>query len=407
MKLPIDKLKGLIPKRGGKGDVAPDDDEIDDHLQPTFFQRHKAWVAVAGGYAAVLLIVLATIFYLWLAEDAILAELDAMKAKVTITEFTAVEPSKSAAGPSTSRPAAKTAEAAGEPDPAETANPDAAETSSPPPAPPDTASDPLAEHPDPDLVEETSVGPLPKIGPSGRKPWRVYSKPHNPLERRPQIAVVVSGLGVSKAVTEDAIDLHGAVSLAFAPYSRNLEVWIDEARRNGHEVLLTLPMEPRDYPRSDAGPYALMTSLEKEQNLQRLQWVLSRATGYIGVTNYQGSAFTSDHQALQPIMMALADRGLAYLDTRENATSEAPEVAQLAGVPSIQADMVADTERSRMGILQSLTEAELLAKAQGNAVVVLHAYPAAIDRIRSWLETLPEKGLVLSPVSAVIEARGK
>ncbi|HEX9808716.1 MAG TPA: divergent polysaccharide deacetylase family protein, partial [Alphaproteobacteria bacterium] len=31
--------------------------------------------------------------------------------------------------------------------------------------------------PDPALIERTGVGPLPRVSPDGRKPWRVYARP--------------------------------------------------------------------------------------------------------------------------------------------------------------------------------------------------------------------------------------
>ena len=103
----------------------------------------------------------------------------------------------------------------------------------------------LTPAPDPALIEESPSGPLPKVGADGRTPWRVYSRPHNALETRPQIAVVVTEVGVSNSTTEEAIRLPGPVTLAFAPYARDLSNQIEQARSAGHEVLLTLPMENR------------------------------------------------------------------------------------------------------------------------------------------------------------------
>ena len=111
------------------------------------------------------------------------------------------------------------------------------------------------------------------------------------------------GLGLSNAATEAAIQgLPGAVTLAFQPYSDGLQRWIGLARAAGHETLLNLPMEPQDYPQSDPGPQALFTSLSDEQNAQRLEWVLSRVTGYVGVVNHMGSRFLSKPEAVEPLM---------------------------------------------------------------------------------------------------------
>ena len=49
------------------------------------------------------------------------------------------------------------------------------------------------------------------------------------------------------------------ITLAFAPYADDVQRWVGEARKRGHEVLLEVPMEPYDFPDSDPGPHTLRT----------------------------------------------------------------------------------------------------------------------------------------------------
>ena len=139
-------------------------------------------------------------------------------------------------------------------------------------------------HPDEKLVEQSNQGPLPKIDEAGRQAWRVYAGPFNKSDTRPRIAVVVTHLGLSPQLTQRVIsELPGQITLGFAPYARSLGDWIQQARDDGHEVLIGLPMEPSDYPRNDPGPNGLMLANSQEENIKRLNWVLSRASGYVGV----------------------------------------------------------------------------------------------------------------------------
>jgi len=156
----------------------------------------------------------------------------------------------------------------------------------------DDGPDPFAAllhpHPDPALVQSGEQGPLPVISADGRQAWRVYSRPFNVLDSRPKVAIVITRLGQNPDVIEAAIRLPGVATLAFLPHTRKLEEWVKKARDAGHEVLINLPMEPLDFPRSDPGPYTLLTSLDQAENVRRLEWVLSRTTGYVGVTNFHG-----------------------------------------------------------------------------------------------------------------------
>ena len=68
----------------------------------------------------------------------------------------------------------------------------------------------------------------------------------------------------------------------------------------GHEVLLEVPMEPFDFPDSDPGPHTLRAGEDEDANIERLNWALSRFTGYAGVTNLLGQRFLSDAMPCRP-----------------------------------------------------------------------------------------------------------
>jgi hypothetical protein len=151
----------------------------------------------------------------------------------------------------------------------------------------------LAPAPDPDLVANTASGPLPVVGPDGRRAWRAYARPFAAPTGQPRVAVVVEGLGMSEAVTKAAIDtLPGAVTLSFVAYTHDLQGALARARAAGHEVLVEMPMEPYDYPQNDPGPSTLRTDLTPTQNIARLEEVLAHGSGYIGIMNYLGAKFT-------------------------------------------------------------------------------------------------------------------
>ncbi len=279
-----------------------------------------------------------------------------------------------------------------------------------PPAPPQPAPQlamapiALTPAPDPGLIEQTALGPLPRIGIDGREPWQVYSRPFDNDDPRPRIAVVVSGLGRSSGATEAAIqDLPGAVTLAFLPYGRDLQHWINLARAAGHEVLLNLPMEPLDYPANDPGPNTLLTALSPDQNQSRLNWILSRVTGYVGVTNHMGSRFTASEEAMAPVIETLRSRGLLFLDSREAARSMGAILATRSQVPRAIVDRFVDKRvASRAVIDANLAEVERVAIEKGVALAMGQQYPVTIERLRVWLDTLDDKGIALAPISAMV-----
>ncbi len=185
---------------------------------------------------------------------------------------------------------------------------------------------------DPALIENSPVGPLPRIADDGRKPMAVYAAPAATGKFR--IAIMVSGLGISAKATGAALaGLPPAVTLGFAPYAGDIQHWVNQARQSGHEVLLEVPMEPFDFPDSDPGPHTLRAGVDEDSNLQRLTWTLSRFTGYAGVTNLLGQRFLSNSDALSPALTYLARRGVYFFDNGAATQSVAPQVAAATATP--------------------------------------------------------------------------
>lgn len=272
------------------------------------------------------------------------------------------------------------------------------------PRPPPSA--PLSQAPDPALIEDTKTGPLPIVGRDGREAWRVYGRPFNRDDKRPKIAVVLYGLGSSSAATRTAIQgLPGAISLAFSPYADGLRGWIADARAAGHEALLMVPMEPMNFPEHDPGPQALLTSLTNKQNVNRLEWILGRAVGYVGVTDFMGSRFTSSTPHMRSFLRNLKLRGLMYLESNARSRIVAGEIASTNRVPFVPNALYIDNQASRSAIDAQLVEAERLAKRLGEIVVMGFLYPVTLERVANWAKSINKRGLVLAPVSALAKRR--
>jgi polysaccharide deacetylase 2 family uncharacterized protein YibQ len=242
------------------------------------------------------------------------------------------------------------------------------------------------------------------IAPDGRKPWQAYARPFDRGDRRPRIAVLLTGLGLSGAATEAAINgLPGAVTLGFNPYASKLDEWIGYARAAGHETFLSLAMEPVEYPRVDPGPHTLLISLDRQQNVERLQWVLSRVTGYVGVVTAAGSRFTTSQADLLPVLDEVKGRGLMFVDSHSTDNSVAGPLAKSIGLPRSVSDVALDQQASRDAIDARLQQLEQMARQTGVAVGLGEVYPVTIERLAQWIPTLERKGIALAPISATAD----
>ena len=255
---------------------------------------------------------------------------------------------------------------------------------------------------DPALMEDSPFGPLPIVAADGRSPMTAYARPVEANDKRPRIALVVGGLNVSVTTTKLALArLPGPVTLAFAPFASDAQVSVDAAREAGHEVLLEVPMEPLDFPESDPGARALMVAASSDENIRRLNWSLSRVTGYVGITNLLGARFLSEEASIESLLKETARRGLIFVDNGTSRSSLALTAARHAGASIATGTLVLDDVQNREGVDKKLAELEAEARRSGSAIGVASAFPVTIARIAAWAEAAEMRGFALVPISTL------
>ncbi|WP_299444379.1 divergent polysaccharide deacetylase family protein [uncultured Rhodospira sp.] len=267
-----------------------------------------------------------------------------------------------------------------------------------------TRGSPLSDAPDDDLLEPGPYGPLPTVGPDGTPPWQAYAGRDRAADNQPRVAIVVHGLGMMEDPLEAAMTrLPPAVTLSFSPYARNLTEKMQAAREAGHEVMLDLPMEGAAFPAQDPGPLGMITLLPPHETLDRLQRLLPRGQGYVGVLAATPGKFANAPEPMEPVLSTLRKAGLLYLH-QGGARALA---ANRRVLPPLRAvDVVIDQRGFAESIDARLDYLRRVAQARGSAIGVTGASPLAFARVRAWAESLAAQGIALAPVSALVTRGG-
>ena len=263
------------------------------------------------------------------------------------------------------------------------------------------AAQPLPAAPIAGLSQPGPNGPLPSIATDGRVPAQAYARPFR-SNGRPRVALIVGGLGLNAATTRAAIErLPPEVTLSFVPYAEGLQGWIDQARAQGHEVMLEIPMEPTGYPdRIDPGPHTLLAADGPLEIQAKLAWLMGRATGYFGVTNYVGDRFSGVDGGMNAFMAVLRQRGVAFLD--DGSMNRRPGAWARAS-----ANRIIDEQQTPAAIVAQLNALEALAKGQGQALGTGFSYPVTVEAVARWSAGLEARGLQLAPASAMTQRPGR
>ncbi|MCR4376928.1 MAG: divergent polysaccharide deacetylase family protein [Rhodospirillales bacterium] len=264
------------------------------------------------------------------------------------------------------------------------------------------AGTPLAVAPVGGVAESTDLGVLPKIAEDGLTPYEAYARPEPAMDAaKPKIAIIITGVGMSRAATEATLAaMPQDVALALDVYARGLDFWVARAREDGHEILLSLPMESETFPFSDPGPEALKVLNAPEENIKKLEFIFTRTTGYFGVLTELGGKFLAVEDQVNVLMEQLKKRGLMYVDGGAPG-SLGTRVAHKQDIPWAAVEMNLDQAQSRAELERLLQDLSDLAQKRAIAVARVSATPLTLAVLSAWIATLDQKGMQLVPLSAL------
>ncbi len=251
------------------------------------------------------------------------------------------------------------------------------------------------------LYVDTQQGRLPVKRKDGLSAFQAYKTPVTLGGNKPVISVAIADIGLSDKLSEKAIkSLPPEVSFIISPYATAIETWVKDSRETGHEVWLSLPMENDLYPRVDTGPHTLFVGVPERENIQKLEWVMGRTVGYVGlVANYR-DVFSNAQNDVRPVLADIYKRGLAFVDSN-GAGGLAATMATSMKSPYTNINVWIDKpDNTPETIKASLNQLEVIARESGFAAGVISANGASFREVESWLATLENKGFVLAPLSA-------
>lgn len=267
-------------------------------------------------------------------------------------------------------------------------------------------SSPADASPVPGVSKEAArpVEPPPVHVRSSLPDWQRLAVAAPAAAGRPEIAVIIDDVGLDRRRSEKVIELPGPLTISFMSYAEDMARQEADARAHGHELMMHVPMEPLDAT-LDAGPNVLTDALSPAEIRQHLDADLAKFGGIVGINNHMGSKFTANAAGMEVVMQDLRERGLLFIDSLTTEKSVGLATARRYGVPSAARNVFLDDAGDLISVEFELGKLEEVARSKGNAIAIGHPRDATIAALAKWLPTLPAKGFVLVPVTAVVKAR--
>jgi len=251
------------------------------------------------------------------------------------------------------------------------------------------------------LSRNNQYGSAPSKGANGKTPLNSYNRPFKNNSSKKPVSIIIGGLGVNRAVTQQAIDsLPPQVTLSFAAHSAGLQDWVNRARAAGHEVMIEIPMDSAGFNPSETGAdRTLLTKNSAADNLRHMDWHLSRAQGYFGVINYNGDNFLTRADVSAPMLGKLADSGLGFITDGAFSAPSLSALSQSVNLAYKNSFGLIDPEPNSQIIRGQLGTLSNVAKSGAQPIGVGFAYPQTIDSVAKWTANLPAQNLILAPAS--------
>jgi uncharacterized protein len=245
--------------------------------------------------------------------------------------------------------------------------------------------------------------PTYEIYPPQEPPPKPLAKLHQlPGDHPPVVAIIIDDIGYDHPLAEKLLALDAPLTfsvLPYGPFSREIAM---EARSRGHEIMLHLPMEPKEYPAVKPGPGALLNRMTPDQFIDQLKADILQIPGLRGVNNHMGSSISTSPKRMRQIFTILKKDGLFYIDSRTTAETVARPSAELLHVPFAERDIFIDHVETQRFIRKQLHKLIKRARRQGYAVGIAH--PHALT-YKVLAELLPElkKSVEMVPASMVVD----
>ena len=246
------------------------------------------------------------------------------------------------------------------------------------------------------IYEDTHEKPVPAAIPADETKYIA------PAEgQRPKIAVIIDDIGMNVKESKHALALPPGITLAFLPYAPETPELAQEAAKDGHELMIHIPMEAMSHTVS-LGGMGLTSDMDDEAFQTRLTEIFTSFDGYSGVNNHMGSKLTQDHAAMAKLMARLKEKGLYFIDSKTIGTSVAAFEAAQAGIPYNSRDVFLDHQDTAEFVADALRKTEKKALEKGYAIAIGHPKAVTLSALESWVKDVTARGFDLVPASAVL-----
>ncbi|HHF6297636.1 TPA: divergent polysaccharide deacetylase family protein [Haemophilus influenzae] len=203
-----------------------------------------------------------------------------------------------------------------------------------------------------------------------------------------KLAIVIDDVGYHSKEDAAIFTMPREISVAIIPAAPYARARNQEAKSQGRDILIHMPMQPISAIKiEDGGLHLGMSAAQVNDRVNTAKNIVRDA---IGMNNHMGSAATADPQLMTYLMTALQEKHLFFLDSRTIGKSVAGKIAKEQGVRSLDRHIFLDDSNEFADVQRQFKAAIHYARKHGSAIAIGHPRPNTIAVLQAGLRNLPE-----------------
>lgn len=224
-----------------------------------------------------------------------------------------------------------------------------------------------------------------------------------PKGQRGKIAIVLDDWGYSADNLDMLGQIQAPLTVAILPFHEYSRTVAEFANRHNFQVIIHMPMEPKNKERVGLESMTLLTHMDKKTINRILKDAFEDIPHAEGINNHMGSLATENEAFITTVFQYLKKKKVFFLDSYVTTGSVCLRIARERGIKFARRSVFLDNSSNPAYISQQLEKLASQSDAHGYALGIGHDRKATLGVLLEKIPELEKRGYRFVFVSALVE----
>lgn len=191
-------------------------------------------------------------------------------------------------------------------------------------------------------------------------------------QKQLKASIIIDDFGGGTGGVRDFLEGNIPITAAVMPFTENSKAHAEWAHKNGFEVMIHLPMQPKRGKRSWLGPKPITVDLSPEEVRKRVIEATKSVPYAVGLNNHMGSLAVENEEIVRAIVEVAKEKRLYIIDSGTSPKSKFPEIAKELGVPLLKRDVFLDDISSSSYVHKQMIRLARVTEMKGKGIAIGH-----------------------------------